>query len=88
MALDQPLETTTHVVSHLLREIESAMRGVLAPMIEGVKEAWQISHWRDAPRKILQAAKQNSDVTVLEAVDDVVNRLGARGLFEFRDLLS
>ena len=57
-------------------------------MIEGVKEAWQISHWRDAPRKILQAAKQNSDVTVLEAVDDVVNRLGARGLFEFRDLLS
>lgn len=32
MALDEPLETTTHLVSHLLREIESALRSVLAPM--------------------------------------------------------
>jgi hypothetical protein len=57
-------------------------------MIEGVKEAWQISHWRDAPRRILQAAKQSGDAAAREMVDVVVNRLGARGLFEFRDLLS
>ena len=57
-------------------------------MIEGEKEGWHIHRWRDAPRRILQVAKQSGDAAVREAVDDVVNRLGARGLFEFRDLLS
>jgi len=57
-------------------------------MIDGAKEAWQISQWVETPRKILQAAKESGDVTVIKAVDDVVNRLGARGFFEFRDLLS
>jgi hypothetical protein len=57
-------------------------------MIDGAREAWQISQWRKAPRKILQAAKESGDATVIKAVVvDVVNRLGARGFFEFRDLL-
>jgi len=57
-------------------------------MIDGDKEGWRIHQWRDAARKMLEVAKQSSDVTVLEAVDDIVNRLGARGFFDFRDLLS
>src|SRR2546425_10233466 len=34
MASDTPLETTSHLVSHLLREVESAIRDVLETMIE------------------------------------------------------
>ena len=40
MSSEDPLESTTHVVSHLLREIESALRTVLLPDFEkGGKES-------------------------------------------------
>ncbi|MFI5394326.1 MAG: hypothetical protein ACHQ9S_02235 [Candidatus Binatia bacterium] len=57
-------------------------------MIEGDKEGFHVYHWRDNARKTLEAAKRSGDATALEMVDDIVNRLGARGFFEFRDLLS
>ncbi len=60
----------------------------LGLMVEGDKEGWHIHAWRHEARTILEAAKRTGDPMVLAAVDDVVNRLGARGLFEFRDLLS
>ncbi len=34
MTDDRPLQTTTHIVSHLLREIESAMRDVLKTVVQ------------------------------------------------------
>ncbi len=38
--MDQPtLETTTHVVAHLLREIESAIRAVLEPIAAASEDA-------------------------------------------------
>lgn len=60
----------------------------LGLMIEGDKEGWHIYQWRDHARKILEAAKGSGDAIALGMVDDVVNRLGTRGLFELRDLLS
>lgn len=95
------LNTVLQLIGNLQHDFDAPERLVeLAPqypletveclrlMIEGSKETWQISLWRDAPRKVLQAAKESGDATVIKAVDDVVNRLGARGFFEFRDLLS
>jgi hypothetical protein len=60
----------------------------LSLMVDGSIEGWQIQMWRAEARAILAAAKQSGDLGVLEAVDDLVNRLGARGYFEFRDLLG
>jgi hypothetical protein len=60
----------------------------LSLMVDGSMEGWQIQMWCAEARAILAAAKQSGDLGVLEAVDDVVNRLGARGYFEFRDLLA
>jgi hypothetical protein len=34
MAMDSPLESTTHLVGHLLREVESSLRDVLEPIWE------------------------------------------------------
>lgn len=36
MAMDDPLESTTHLVGHLLREIESSLRSVLKPISERI----------------------------------------------------
>jgi hypothetical protein len=60
----------------------------LGLMIEGDKEGWHIYHWRDHARKILETARQTGDAVRLKPADDIVNRLGARGFLEFRDLLS
>jgi hypothetical protein len=34
MEMDPPLESTTHLVGHLLREIESSLRAILKPILE------------------------------------------------------
>lgn len=39
MSLDQPMTTATHLVAHLLREIESALRDVLEPLEERSEHA-------------------------------------------------
>ena len=56
-------------------------------MIERAKEPWRIQGWGNYPRKILQTAIQNPDHEVRQAAVDLINLLGARGYFEFRELL-
>jgi hypothetical protein len=80
------------MVAQRLKEAAPSYPGLtvecLSLMIEGDREGWHFYQWREEARETLQAAKQTGDAAVLEAVDDVVNRLGARGFFDFRDLLS
>jgi hypothetical protein len=56
-------------------------------MIEGDTEGWRVRSWREHVRTILATAIQNPDVETRQAAENLVHRLGARGYFEFRDLL-
>ncbi len=59
----------------------------LQMMVEGDKEGWKIIGWRDHIRSILSTAIQGNDPEAREVAIDLVHRLGARGLFEFKNLL-
>ena len=60
----------------------------LTHLIEGDKEGWAIYAWREHARSILSMALRIGNGEVKQAATDVVNRLGARGYFEFGDLLT
>lgn len=57
-------------------------------MIEGDKEGWGILGWREYARTILTTAIQSPNAEARQVSVDLVHRLGARGYFEFRDLLQ
>lgn len=57
-------------------------------MVEGDKKDWGILGWHEHARAILTTARQGSDPEAQQAAVDLVHRLGARGYFEFRDLLQ
>src|SRR5262249_39406079 len=54
---------------------------------EGDVEGWHIYTWREHPRAILEAARQSADTKAQDEAVELIHRLGARGYFEFRDLL-
>lgn len=57
MQLDLPLETTTHLVSHALREIESALRAIVKPVADrSAEEEREGSGKKKAP-----GSKSNGD---------------------------
>jgi len=56
-------------------------------MLDGDKEGLSIFGWREYARMILTTAIQGSDLEARQAAVALVHRLGARGFFEFRDLL-
>jgi hypothetical protein len=56
-------------------------------LIEGDKEGWAVQAWHDHARSILVTALRVGDAEARQSAIDVVNRLGQRGYFEFRDLL-
>lgn len=56
-------------------------------MIEGDVNGWEIHGWRDGLRKILSVVIRGNDSVARETSVRIVNRLGAKGHFEFRDLL-
>jgi len=56
-------------------------------MAESDRPGWQFDGWRQAPRQILATAVASSDTQARQAAIDEINRLGARGRLEFRDLL-
>ena len=57
-------------------------------MVEGDKKGWNIPSWKDGARKILSIALKSEDESARSSAFDLINRLGARGHLEFRDLLS
>jgi hypothetical protein len=56
-------------------------------MIEGDQEGWHMHIWREHARTILTKALQGTNIEARQAAVDLIHRLGARGYFEFRDLL-
>lgn len=60
----------------------------LALMIEGDEEGWELRTWRDDSRKILAVALASSSPAAKQAAIALVNRLAARGMPDYRDLLS
>jgi len=78
------------VVERLAKLVENNPRqvaGCLRLMIEGDVERWHLHSWREHTRTILATAIQSVDAEARQAAVDLVHRLGARGYFEFRDLL-
>jgi hypothetical protein len=56
-------------------------------MVEGDYESWHMHIWREHARTILAKAIQGTDIHGRQAAVDLTHQLGARGYFEFRDLL-
>ncbi len=65
---------------------EEAVRCV-SLMIEGDLQGWEIHSWRDELRAILSTGIRAADRTAPRSAVEVVNRLGAKGFLEFRELL-
>lgn len=78
------------VAERLARLVENNPRqvvGCLRLMVEGDVEGWRLRSWREQIRTILATAIQSGDAEARQVAVDLVHRLGARGYFEFRDLL-
>lgn len=80
-----------HLVVERLAEVSASMpkKSVecLGMIVAGDKEGWGILGWRESARKILGAAMNSADVAAKAAAAEQIHRLGARGYFEFRELL-
>lgn len=60
---------------------------VLGSMIEGDRKGWGIHGWRENVKKILKSALDSNDQIAKQEAKGLIDRLGARGLFEYRELL-
>lgn len=60
----------------------------LALMVEGDREGWEIRTWRDDSRKILMTVLSSSNSAATQAAIELVNRLAARGMPDYKDLID
>ena len=84
-------EPDYHVVERLVALAETMpLEAVqcLALMVQGDKEGWEIGSWRDDSRKILAIAITSGNSAARQAAIALVNRLAARGMPDYRDLLQ
>jgi hypothetical protein len=56
-------------------------------MVESDYESWHVYIWREHARTILAKAIQGTNMKGRQAAVDLMHQLGARGYFDFRDLL-
>jgi hypothetical protein len=56
-------------------------------IIEGDKEGWRTGAFREAKRNILRAVLHSQDHEARQVAENLINRLGAQGFWNFRDLL-
>ena len=80
-----------HLVLERLGSIAQSMPAgavaCLEQLVEGTGEQWELFAWREQMRKVLTAARDSSDPVAQQAAEDLIQRIGARGFLEFRDLL-
>jgi hypothetical protein len=79
-----------HVVECLSKDVESKpVQSVeaLERIIVGDKEGWAIFGWEQHARELLKKALQSDNAQAREAVVRVINIIGSRGQYGFRDLL-
>ena len=83
-------EPDYHVVERLVVLAETMpLEAVqcLTLMVQGDKEGWEIGSWRDDSRKILAIAIASGNSAARQAAIALVNRLAARGMPDYKDLL-
>lgn len=91
LKLSGAIEPDWQVVERLAAlspELPAAAVECLGLMIDGDRQGWHIGMWKEGIRSILSAAIQSTDRAAREASRALINRLGARGFLEFRDLLE
>lgn len=59
----------------------------LAAFVETDQEGWRVYAWRKSIRAVIEAALRSDEREAINLAVDFVHRLGAKGHFEFRDLL-
>ncbi len=60
----------------------------LTMMVQGDKEGWNIRSWRNDSRKILATAISSGNSSATQAAIELVNRLAARGMPDYKDILE
>jgi hypothetical protein len=76
MAKDPSLISTTHVVGHLLRELESTLREILRPMIPAVPTAGSSE---PATRSVVGHLLQKAESTLHEFLQVIIPAMGTAG---------
>jgi hypothetical protein len=57
-------------------------------LVDSQLDSWEIYVWRTEAKEILTLAMQSGDVPTKKAAIELVHLLGAKGYFEFRELLQ
>jgi len=90
LSLTRKIDADWLVLERLATLAEAMPKEVVrcvALMIEGDLQGWEIHGWRGELRAILSTVIRGSDPNARQGAAELVNRLGAKGVLEFRDLL-
>jgi len=91
LKLTGKVEVDHLVAKRLVKTVESKPKltvECLKGMVEGVKEIYEILGWDKEAKTILAAALKSGDAEAKAAAAALINRLDARGLSGFRELLD
>lgn len=91
LKLTGKVEVDHLVAKRLARTVESKPRltvECLSRMVDGVREIYEILGWDKEAKAVLAAALKSGDDEAKAAATALINRLDARGLSGFRDLLN
>jgi hypothetical protein len=89
LSVTNEIEVSGLAIEHLAALVEEMPMEVLEclKLLVGTKEEWKISTWEKNTRPILSATIQSEDREIRSMAETLVNLLGARGYWQFRDLL-
>ncbi|MCH8040179.1 MAG: hypothetical protein IH977_07530 [Nitrospinae bacterium] len=91
LRLTQKIEPDHLVIEYLVETANNMPRETiecLALMIEGDIEGWHVHIWEKEIRAILTSVKQTGNLETQQSADNLINKLGAKGYFSYRDLLE
>jgi hypothetical protein len=91
LKLSGKVEVDHLVAKRLVKTVEKKPKltvECLKGMVDGVKEIYEILGWDKEAKAILAAALKSDDAEAKAAVAALINRLDARGLSGFRELLD
>jgi len=90
LRLSHKISPDWHVVECLSKEAKSKpLQAVeaLEQIVVGDKEGWAIYGWEQHARELLKTALQSENTAARESAVRVINIIGSRGQYGFRDLL-
>jgi len=91
LLLGAQIEPAHKIVEHLATLVDSKPTTVvecLELLIEGDEEGWHVYVWRQHIKKIISSALRTTDKNVKRNATELLNRLGARGFLDFRELIK